>query len=117
VEAGDDVQSVGDVPHEVLFPLMAAVVHHGGAGTTGAGLAAGVPNVVCPFFSDQPFWGRRVFALGVGPPPLPIKGLTRETLAARLRAVPKYREKSAQLGRLLRVEDGVKTAVDLIERC
>jgi sterol 3beta-glucosyltransferase len=108
---------VGEVAHEVLFPRMAAVVHHGGAGTTGTGLAAGVPNVVCPFFSDQPFWGRRVAVLGAGPPPLPIKGLTRDELAARLLAVPKYREKSAQLGRLLRVENGVKRAADLIERC
>jgi UDP:flavonoid glycosyltransferase YjiC (YdhE family) len=117
VAESDDVLRVGEVAHDVLFPLMGAVVHHGGAGTTGAGLAAGVPNVVCPFFSDQPFWGRRVAALGAGPALLPIKALTGEALAARLRAVPKYREKSARLGRLLRVENGVKNAVDVIERC
>ncbi|GAA3571435.1 glycosyltransferase [Nonomuraea rosea] len=117
VAASDDVRVVGEVAHDVLFPRTAAVVHHGGAGTTGTALAAGVPNVVCPFFADQPFWGRRVAALGAGPPPLPISGLTREELTARLLAVPKYREKSAQLGRLLRVENGVKKAVDVIERC
>ncbi|SEH01662.1 UDP:flavonoid glycosyltransferase YjiC, YdhE family [Nonomuraea solani] len=117
VAADDDVRVVGEVAHDGLFPRMTAIVHHGGAGTTGTGLTAGVPNVVCPFFSDQPFWGRRVAALGVGPAPLPIKALTRDELAARLLAVPKYREKSAQLGRLLRVENGVKNAIDLIERC
>ncbi|MEM8558775.1 MAG: glycosyltransferase, partial [Bacteroidota bacterium] len=52
-------------PHDWLFPRMAVVVHHGGAGTTAAGLRAGRPSVICPFFVDQPFWGRRVHALGV----------------------------------------------------
>ncbi|MEU7833914.1 glycosyltransferase [Nonomuraea sp. NPDC049129] len=115
VAASADVCPVGEVAHEVLFPRTAAVVHHGGAGTTAAGLAAGVPNVVCPFFSDQPFWGRRVAALGAGPPPLPIRALSGRSLAARLLAVPEYRENAAQLGGLLRVEHGVKNAVDLIE--
>ncbi|MFC5824913.1 glycosyltransferase [Nonomuraea insulae] len=117
VSPGDDVLVVGEVAHDVVFPGMAAVVHHGGAGTTGTALAAGVPNVVCPFFSDQPFWGRRVAAIGAGPPPLPISSLTRDELAARLVSVPEYRVKSAQLGRLLAVENGVKNAIDLIERC
>ena len=54
------------VPHDWLFPQVAAVVHHGGAGTTAAGLRAGRPTVICPFFGDQPFWGRRVHELGVG---------------------------------------------------
>ncbi|WP_433515047.1 glycosyltransferase [Nonomuraea sp. CA-143628] len=115
VTASADVCPVGEVAHEVLFPRMAAVVHHGGAGATAAGLAAGVPNVVCPFFSDQPFWGRRVAALGVGPPPLPIRALSGRSLAARLLAISEYRENAAQLGGLLRVEHGVKNAVDLIE--
>ena len=45
------------IPHSWLFPRMAAVVHHGGVGTTAAGLAAGVPSIITPFFADQPFWG------------------------------------------------------------
>ncbi len=117
VPPDDDVRVVGEVAHDLLFAEMAAVVHHGGAGTTGTALTAGIPNVVCSYFSDQPFWGRRVAALGAGPPPLPIRALSSDVLAARLRSVPKYQEKAAQLGRLLRVEDGVKNAVDLIERC
>lgn len=112
-----DVYVVDEVDHDVLFPQVAAVVHHGGAGTTASALAAGVPGIVCPFFSDQPFWGRRVAALGAGPEPLPFAELSAGALAARLRAVPQYVEKSQNIGRLLRVEDGVKNAVDLIEAC
>ncbi|GAA1739613.1 glycosyltransferase [Nonomuraea bangladeshensis] len=116
VAAGDDLLPVGEVAHDLVFPRMAAVVHHGGAGTTGTALTAGVPSVVCPFFSDQPFWGRRVAALGAGPPPLPIRRLDRRELADRLLSVPRHRERAARLGERLTVENGVRTAADLIER-
>ncbi|MCP4593378.1 MAG: glycosyltransferase family 1 protein, partial [bacterium] len=69
----DEVFLIESVPHDWLFPRTAAVVHHGGAGTTGAGLRAGVPGIVVPFGGDQPFWARRVEALGVGPAPIPRK--------------------------------------------
>ena len=65
------VMMVDGVPFAWLFPRVAAVVHHGGAGTTSAGLRAGVPSVVVPFFGDQPFWAQRVADLGVGPAPIP----------------------------------------------
>ncbi|MGN5379478.1 glycosyltransferase [Streptomyces lasalocidi] len=65
--AGDDVLAVGDLPHDWLFPRTAAVVHHAGAGTTGAGLRAGVPAVPVPFMADQPFWAARLHRLGVAP--------------------------------------------------
>lgn len=75
------VFAVRDVPHSWLFPRVSAVVHHGGAGTTTAGLRAGCPTVVCPFFADQPFWGRRIHALGAGPRPIPQRRLTAPRLA------------------------------------
>ncbi|TDD58684.1 glycosyltransferase, partial [Actinomadura rubrisoli] len=85
-ESSDEqVFAVRDVPHSWLFPQMAAVVHHGGAGTTAAGLRAGVPTVVCPFFGDQPYWGERVAALGAGPRPLPFRALTVPRLASKIR--------------------------------
>ena len=62
---------VNSVPHAWLFPQVAAVIHHGGAGTTAAGLWAGVPTVIIPFFGDQGFWGQRVAVLGVGTAPIP----------------------------------------------
>ncbi len=114
----DNVFVLDAVPHEWLFPRMAAVVHHGGAGTTGAGLRAGVPAVICPFFGDQPFWGRRVAALGVGPDPIPQKKLSVERLATALRAVtgdPAMRARAAALGGTIRAEDGISRAIVAIE--
>ncbi|MGO9935451.1 MAG: glycosyltransferase [Steroidobacteraceae bacterium] len=105
---------IQSIPHCWLFPRMNAVVHHGGAGTTGAGLCAGVPSVVTPFVADQPNWARRVEALGVGPRPIPFANLTAELLANALRETSDHamRQRAADLGRLLRSEDGVGTAID-----
>ena len=80
----DSVLVVEGAPHEWLFPRCAAVVHHGGAGTTAAALRAGVPQVVVPHIADQPYWGRRVHDLGVGPAPVARKDLTAARLAAAL---------------------------------
>lgn len=105
-------------PHDWLFPRMAAVVHHGGAGTTAAGLRAGVPTVICPFFGDQPFWGRRVAALGAGPAPIPQRRLTVEALSAAIQAAvsdPAMRERAAAIGAAIDAEDGVSRAVELSE--
>lgn len=106
------------VPHDWLFPQMAAVVHHGGAGTTAAGLRAGIPTVTTPFFSDQPFWGMRVRELGVGPAPVPQKSMTAKRLAAAIRRAVTdegMHARAAALGEGIRGEDGVKTAVDFIQ--
>ncbi len=113
----DTVFKIESAPHDWLFPQMAAVVHHGGAGTTAAGFRAGVPTIICPFFGDQPFWGRRVAALGVGPAPIPQKKLTVERLASTLETAvsdPQIQQRATQLGKQIRAEDGVTCAVDLI---
>ena len=72
--AGPNVITVDNVPHDWLFPRVAAVVHHGGAGTTAAGLRAGRPTLICPFVGDQPFWGSQIDQLGSGPNPYPNTG-------------------------------------------
>lgn len=108
------VHAIGHVPHGWLFPRVAAVVHHGGAGTTHAGLRAGRPTVVCPFFGDQPFWGRRVHALGAGPAPVPQKKLDPPRVAAAITAAttdPAIARAAATLGERLRAETGVADAV------
>jgi sterol 3beta-glucosyltransferase len=76
---------VDSIPHAWLFPRVAATVHHGGMGTTAEGFRAGVSMVIVPFFADQPYWGRRAHALGVGPPPIPSQDLTAERLAGAMR--------------------------------
>jgi UDP:flavonoid glycosyltransferase YjiC (YdhE family) len=109
----DDLLTVADVPHTWLFPRTAAVVHHGGAGTTAAALRAGVPSLVCPVFSDQPYWGERVSRLGAGPEPLPLEDLDVDVLTARLRDLtgnPLFRRGAQYVGARLRAEDGVARA-------
>ncbi|MCX7030065.1 MAG: glycosyltransferase [Spirochaetes bacterium] len=113
----DSVLMVDGVPHSWLFPRMAAVVHHGGAGTTAAGLRAGIPSVVVPFHGDQPFWGQRVAALGAGPVPIPRRNLTIEGLARAINAAvtdTAMRRRAADLGARISAEDGVARAVSLI---
>ena len=77
----DSVYMLGNVPHDWLFERVSCVVHHGGAGTTAAGIAAGKPTVIVPFFGDQPFWGAMVAKAGAGPTPIPHKELTADNLA------------------------------------
>jgi UDP:flavonoid glycosyltransferase YjiC (YdhE family) len=84
LELPKDVFLLDYAPHSWLFPRMAAVVHHGGAGTTAAGLRAGVPSIVVPILADQPYWGKRVYELGVGAKPIPRGQLTAENLAAAI---------------------------------
>jgi sterol 3beta-glucosyltransferase len=110
----DRVLAVPSAPFGWLFPRTAAVVHHGGAGTTAEGLRAGVPSLVCPFFGDQPYWGARVARLGVGPRPIPQRRLTADRLAAALRTLVEdagTRARAAALGAELAGEDGVGEAV------
>jgi UDP:flavonoid glycosyltransferase YjiC (YdhE family) len=115
----ESVFMVDSIPFSWLFPRLAAVVHHGGAGTTAAGLRAGVPSIVVPFFGDQPYWGRRVEELGVGPAAIPRKKLSVERLAQAIHIAvtdQSMRRRAASLGSTIRAEDGVARAVDLIQR-
>jgi sterol 3beta-glucosyltransferase len=116
-----DVDSivVGEVPHDWLFPKMAAVVHHAGAGTTASGLRAGVPAVSVPMVGDQPFWAARLAALGTGPRPIPYKRLSSPRLAAAIQDAvthPSYRERAAALARRLASEDGATPVVNMVTR-
>jgi len=111
--------TIDSVPHAWLFPRVAAVVHHGGAGTTAAGLRAGRPTVICPFMGDQPFWGDQVVKLGVGLRVSPQKKLTSEELSNAISKVTTNQdiEKSATLlGRKIQSEGGLANVINTIEQ-
>jgi sterol 3beta-glucosyltransferase len=113
----EDVFILDSAPHRWLFPRMAAVVHHGGAGTTAEGLRAGVPAVIVPFVFDQTFWGARIKALGLGPGPIPVKQLTASRLASAIRTAvtdPGIRQRARSCGEAIRAEDGTGNAVEVI---
>jgi sterol 3beta-glucosyltransferase len=115
----DTIFMLESAPHEWLFPQVAAVVHHGGSGTTGAGLRAGKPTIICPFIADQPFWGHRVYELGVGPAPIRQKKLGIENLAAAIETAvtnKTMQARATELGEKIRGENGVATAVNFIEK-
>ncbi|MCG8346219.1 MAG: glycosyltransferase [Chloroflexales bacterium] len=115
----ESVFGIESVPHSWLFPNVSAVVHHGGAGTTAAGLRAGKPAVICPFFGDQPFWGRRVYELGVGPQPIPQQKLTADRLALAMKQATTdaaMQQRASRLGEQIRAENGIRRAVAYIEQ-
>ena len=110
---------VGPLDHRALFPRASAIVHHGGAGTTHAACAAGVPSVVVPHVGDQRYWGTRLHRLGVAPRPLPIGGALRSDRLADAALTsatdPAIRARAAALADAMAHEDGLATAVSLIE--
>lgn len=104
----DGVFMLGNVPHDWLFEHVSCVVHHGGAGTTAAGIKAGKPTIVVPFFGDQPFWGAMISRAKAGPDPIPYKELTAEKLADAIKhcLLPDTLDRATELGQKIREEKG-----------
>ncbi|MCC6299279.1 MAG: glycosyltransferase family 1 protein [Anaerolineales bacterium] len=115
--SSNDLLYLESAPHDWLLPRCKMLIHHGGAGTVAAGLRAGIPQVVVPFMTDQPFWARRVHAVGAAPKPILVKNLSVEKLArAMLEAGTKAaRGRADEIGKKIRAEDGVNRAVELVE--
>ena len=120
----DRILMLEAAPHDWLFPRCAAIVHHGGAGTTHEALRWGRPSILCPVFGDQPFWARRVAALGASPKPLPQRRLTADALANAIAQTSEQAmiDRAADLGHAIRAENGAQTAAGIIddflaERC
>lgn len=104
----DGVFMLGNVPHDWLFKHVSCVVHHGGAGTTAAGIALSKPTVVVPFFGDQPFWGAMIAKAGAGPEPIHHKQLTADNLADAIRMAlrPETLQRAQELGSMIASEKG-----------
>ncbi|MEE1824643.1 glycosyltransferase [Streptomyces sp. BE20] len=115
----DDVLTIGDTPHDWLFPRVAATVHHAGAGTTAATLRAGTPTVPVPAQLDAPFWSTRLTRLGTSPGPVPLPQLTAARLATAIRRTldtPHHRNCARALATALTAEDGTAKVLAAIDR-
>jgi sterol 3beta-glucosyltransferase len=120
INAGDDdVLTVDEVPHSWLFPRLAAVVHHCGAGTTAAALRAGVPAIAVPGLGDQPFWARRLRDLGLSADTIPQRALTVEHLADAIRTAvtdPQLKDRTRRIADILTIEDGAAQVVSTVDQ-
>jgi UDP:flavonoid glycosyltransferase YjiC (YdhE family) len=114
----DTVLKIGYAPYDWLFPRMSMIFHHGGSGTTAYALRSGVPSCTIPFLFDQYYWGKRSADLGVGPQPIPFVKLTVEKLNQAIQAgtyTSEIQQSATDLGNKIRVENGIHTAINLIE--
>ncbi len=117
IENSRDVHTISGAPHDRLFPLVHATLHHGGAGTIGAALRAGKPTAICPFLGDQPFWARRVVDLGVGPKPISKNKMSAADFASAFTAMDdkSMRTKAELIGQAIQHENGLASAIRFIE--
>ena len=118
VDVPDNILVIESVPHDWLFRQVSCVIHHGGAGTTAAGLALGRPTIVIPFFGDQQFWGSIVARAGAGPVPIPHKHLTVDKLsdAIEMALKPSTQEKAKEIAKKMESDSGVRDGVRSFHR-
>lgn len=117
-EAGENCLVVGDVSHPILFPRVAAVVHHGGAGTTATAARAGVPQIIVPHLADQFYWARQIPNLGIGPVSISRSRLTSGRLAAAINEAVSsetMRRRAKEIGEILQKQDSLTQAVKTLE--
>jgi len=108
----------GPIPYEWLFKRSTAVIHHGGAGTTGKALRAGLPSIILPFTSDQPFWGRQIYKLGAGPKPIPPKRISTVKLEVAIDSAindHEMKKRVMKIGENIHREDGVAQAIRIMD--
>eukprot|EP00743_Colponemidia_sp_Colp-15_P006113 GILK01006571.1.p1 GENE.GILK01006571.1~~GILK01006571.1.p1 ORF type:complete len:965 (-),score=132.21 GILK01006571.1:54-2915(-) len=114
----ESIFNLESCPHDWLFPRCSVVIHHGGAGTVAAGLRAGKPTIVVPFFGDQKFWGKMIASNGAGPEPIPLSILTQDTFKQALQFClnPEVKQKAELLGSRIRHEDGIAEGVRVFHK-
>ncbi|MEO1286148.1 MAG: glycosyltransferase [Chloroflexota bacterium] len=115
----DDIFLLDGASHDWLFPQMAGVIHHGGAGTTSAGIRAGVPSTIVWHMGDQPYWGRRIYELGIGSEPIARANLSGDKLVKAINSMttsPQMQGQAQGLGTRIRQEDGIGNAVKIVQQ-
>ncbi|KAI2737066.1 CAZyme family GT1 [Penicillium roqueforti] len=117
-EVPDNILMIGNCPHDWLFGQVSCVIHHGGAGTTAAGLALGRPTIIVPFFGDQQFWGNIVARAGAGPAPIPHKILNVQNLSSAIAKAlePSTLERAQTIALKMQEESGVRHGVNSFHR-
>ncbi|MBN2287373.1 MAG: glycosyltransferase family 1 protein [Tissierellales bacterium] len=108
----------GNVPHSLLFPNMAAVIHHGSNGTTAIASRAGIPQIIVPHFYEQFYWAHRIFKTGVGPKPINRRALSISRLTNSIKKcldTPSYRRKATEIALHLKDQNPLDNAVQYIE--
>ncbi|MBK8780915.1 MAG: glycosyltransferase family 1 protein [Anaerolineales bacterium] len=115
--SSNDLLYLESAPHDWLLPRCKMIIHHGGAGTTAAGLRAGIPNIVVPFTADQPFWGNRVHTIGVGPKPILVKNISVDKLVRAIAEAESnmIRDRAQVIGQNIRSENGIADSIKAIE--
>jgi len=106
-------------PHSWLFPKMAALIHHGGAGTTASGFRSGVPQMIVPHNADQPYWGRMVEKSGVGTKAIPRLKITADNLADAIKTMTSdsnMSQNAQAIAEKISQEDGLSETVKWVER-
>lgn len=114
----DNIFVVEQVSHELLFPHVSAVVHHGGAGTTATGLKHACPTLVCPVMGDQPLWGERIYTLGLGPKPIQQNRITTASLTKSISSLledENYKKNAEAIASALLIDFGLNSACQIIE--
>jgi UDP:flavonoid glycosyltransferase YjiC (YdhE family) len=108
--------TIGDTPHDWLFPNTSLVIHHGGSGTSHSAARAGIPSVVLPFAGDQFFWAEQLCQHGVAPAATSGRQVSADTLSRAIDAAQtaQMRDRASVLGARMRTEDGLATAVERI---
>jgi UDP:flavonoid glycosyltransferase YjiC (YdhE family) len=116
--SSEDFLVVPSVPHHRLFPRVATVVHHGGAGTTSSAARAGKPQIIVPHLFDQFAWGSSVYEAGLGPHPIARRQLTAPKLAHAIReaSAASVRDRATKLAPKLASREPVKAAVAALVR-
>ena len=117
-ELPPNVFAIGRCSHDWLLPKMAAVIHHGGAGTTGAGLRLALPSMCCPFFGDQFFYGHCIAANGCGPYPIAFTEMSVDKLSAAFEAIlePRYADGARRMAARIESENGLEVGLSDFNR-